>query len=427
MKSIFKRIIVLALVLCTLMSMTLPVFAASKESASVTSASVNTSGGKYYVAFGYNVAVKKKASASSQTDCKLQPGSLIKVTGASGQYYKIDMNGTRYVKKSSVRQATGKVAGEIYYTTKNCPLRPQPYEGATTENLTKGTAVVVVGKLVNSKGNQWLLVAHNGAIRYIYSKNVARASKVTLKVSGSTHTVDTRGTLQLTATVSPSGIKNIKWTSSNDKVATVSDKGLVTGVSNGAATITASINGVISAKWDVTVTRNVELDVKAYRQTTNYTCSAASTLAVLRYYGKETNTKDTTLYKSINGTVGNITKALNQRLNGMYKYATFKSVNSYEEAIYNSLAQGSPVIARVRFPKKYFNYSSNGHYTTIIGMYKDDSGRTWLKLVDSFADRYKSNSYTDKNTAVVNVPLEELYKYGTYGGSSAIYLIYNPK
>ena len=177
---------------------------------------------------------------------------------------------------------------------------------------------------------------------------------------------------------------------------------------------------------DESVTRNVNLDVQAYRQTTDYTCSAASTLAVLRYYGKEMNTTDTTLYKNINGYVGKIATALNSRLGGIYKWGTFCNLNDYENAIYTSLAQGSPVIARVRFQKGYFNYSSSGHYTTIVGLYKDSSGQTWVKIVDSFVDRYKANTYTTPSTGVVHVPLKELYKYGTYGGTSDIYLVFNP-
>ena len=46
--------------------------------------------------------------------------------------------------------------------------------------------------------------------------------------------------------------------------------------------------------------------------------------------------------------------------------------------------------------------------------------------MDSFVDRYKSNSYANKDTGIVHVPLSEMYKYGTYGGKSSIYLIYNP-
>ena len=59
-------------------------------------------------------------------------------------------------------------------------------------------------------------------------------------------------------------------------------------------------------------------------------------------------------------------------------------------------------------------------------MFKDDSGASWLKLVDSYADRYRSNDYTDAESGVVYVPLEVLYTYGSYGGASDVYLIFNP-
>lgn len=427
MAMFLKRALTLVLVVCTLMALAVPAFAASTESASVSKLNVDTSGGQYYVVKSNNTPVRPKTSVISLPDFLLKAGSLVKVSGTSGSYYKVDMNGTtRYIKKTDVKKAGSSFSGEIFYTSQKCPLRPTPFEGKTTATLAKNTVVTIVGSLVNNRGNDWKAVAYNGQIHYIYVDNLKKAGTLTLKVTGDTHNVDTRATLQLKASVSPSALNSVTWSSSNTKVATVSKTGLVTGVYAGTAVITATIKGVTQVSWNVTVTSNVNLDVKVYRQTTNYTCSAASALAVLRYYGKETSTKDTTLYKSINGYVGQLTTALNKRLNNSYKWSTFTSPTDYENAIYNSLAQGSPVIARVKFQKGYFNYSSNGHYTTICGIYKDSSGKTWLKLVDSFVDRYKSNNYANKDTGIVHVPLSELYKYGTYGGKSPIYLIYNP-
>lgn len=392
MKSI-KKMITLILVLCTVMSMAIPAFAASSE---YTSAPIDTGSGQFYLVHGCNVPVETKSSKGS-VDFKLQQGSLIKVVGSEGRYYKMDVNGiTRYVDKDSVKKAGNPFRGEIYYTTKECPLRPVPYEGSTTTTLAKGETVIVVGKLTNSKGNQWLMVAYNGGIHYIYANNVKRAEKVTMKINASSHTIDTLGKLKMTATVSPSGI-SYTWNSSNPSVASVNIAGQVTGHTAGKTTISASINGIVQASWDIIVTRNVSLDVQAYRQSTDYTCSAASALAVLNYYGKEIGTKDTAIYGSINGIVGNLTKVLNNRLgSGTYIWSTFKDLAAYEAAIYHSLAQGSPVIARVQFNKGYFNYSSSGHYTTIVGMYEDASGQTWVKLVDSYVDRFSSNDYSNK-------------------------------
>lgn len=66
----------------------------------------------------------------------------------------------------------------------------------------------------------------------------------TASISGS-------GTVQLVATTTPSGLP-VLWSSSDPSVATVSDTGLVSGVNNGTATITA-ISGVYSATCEVTV------------------------------------------------------------------------------------------------------------------------------------------------------------------------------
>ena len=427
MAMFLKRTLTLVLVICTLMALAVPAFAASGNSSTVSKLKVDTSGGNYYIVKSDNAPVRPKASFASFPDFFLDSGSLVKVTGTSDSYYKVDMNGsTRYIKKSDVKKAGSSFSAQIYYTVTKCPLRPTPFEGKTTTTLAKNSVVTGVSILTNNRGNVWVGALHNGQIHYVYVENLKKAKSVTLTVSGPSNSVDTRSTLQLNASVNPAALNKVTWSSNNTKVATVDQNGLVTGVYAGNAVITATLNGLTQASWNVTVTSNVKLDVKVYRQTTNYTCSAASALAVLRYYGKETSTKDTTLYKSINGYVGQLTTALNKRLNNSYKYQIFKNQSDYEKAIYNSLAQGSPVIARVKFQKGYFNYSSNGHYTTICGMYKDSSGKTWLILVDSFVDRYKSNSYANKDTGIVHVPLSEMYKYGTYGGKSSIYLIYNP-
>jgi hypothetical protein len=65
-------------------------------------------------------------------------------------------------------------------------------------------------------------------------------SRITLNKADTTIFVD--GTVQLTATVTPPDAANpaVDWSSSNATVATVTDDGLVTGISIGTATITAT-------------------------------------------------------------------------------------------------------------------------------------------------------------------------------------------
>lgn len=175
-----------------------------------------------------------------------------------------------------------------------------------------------------------------------------------------------------------------------------------------------------------TTSSDMRLDQDVYFQTRNDTCSAASALSVMRYANLLTNTSDRTVINTTNYCVGGIVKQLNNTMgSGTYKWSTFSDYQSYERAIRLSLLQGNAPIARVKFPKKYFNYSSNGHYTTIVGIYKNN-GETWLELKDSFVNRYASNSYSNKSNGTVHVPLKTLYSYGTYNGTSPTYLIYNP-
>ena len=90
--NIMKKVLALVLVLCTAVGMVIPAYAAGLERCGVSHVNVDTNG-KYYITQGKNIVAKTKPSGG-QTDFKLQQGSLIKVTGSDGQYYKM----TRYEK-----------------------------------------------------------------------------------------------------------------------------------------------------------------------------------------------------------------------------------------------------------------------------------------------------------------------------------------
>jgi hypothetical protein len=77
-----------------------------------------------------------------------------------------------------------------------------------------------------------------------------------VSVSPTSATLDIKGTKQLSATISPSNAtdKSVTWSSSNSSVAKVSSSGLVTGVANGSATITAKTSdGGYTATCAITV------------------------------------------------------------------------------------------------------------------------------------------------------------------------------
>ena len=79
----------------------------------------------------------------------------------------------------------------------------------------------------------------------------------TVSIAGATTSVLVNGTLPLTAVITPAEAtnKNVQWSSSDTAIATVDADGVVTGVSNGTATITVtSVRGNKTADYQVTVT-----------------------------------------------------------------------------------------------------------------------------------------------------------------------------
>ena len=69
-----------------------------------------------------------------------------------------------------------------------------------------------------------------------------KVTGITIGSEGSVHTLPVPQTLQLTATVAPADadVKNVKWGSSDPKIATVDENGLVTAVKAGPVKITAT-------------------------------------------------------------------------------------------------------------------------------------------------------------------------------------------
>lgn len=87
-----------------------------------------------------------------------------------------------------------------------------------------------------------------------YEAPVVEVATVTLDKTEAELT-EAGATVQLTATVAPENAtdKAIKWTSSDEKVATVDANGLVTAVANGTATITATAANGVKAECVITV------------------------------------------------------------------------------------------------------------------------------------------------------------------------------
>lgn len=432
-KNFFRRTISFLFVFVTLfgtiapMTLTSSAAEATKTAtSSITGVSVDTS--KNFCTVNNSAILRSSTSIFYSKLATLNKGALIQTSGSSGDFYKVKLkmdgkNTVYYIKKSELKAAPKNSTATFCYAVKSAPLRQAPCDNGTKlATAAKGTVIRVLGKLVNDHGNDWYIVlTDSNQIAYVYASNVKTTKKITLSVTGNSF-ITTGNPVNFKYSVSPSGITGIKWSSSNSNIAKVNGSGAVTGVAGGDTIITAKLGNFVSTSLNV----NVALNVAVYRQSTNYTCSAASTMAVLRYNGKATKTTDKDLYPEINGYVYAIRDVLNSYLGkNTYCWKTFKSIDAYESVIRTSLAQNSPVIARVAFNKGYYNYTSKGHYTTIVGVY-EKNGKKWVICVDSFVDRYKSNSYCNAETGIVHVPLEDMYYYNSYCGRSDRYLIYNP-
>ena len=79
-----------------------------------------------------------------------------------------------------------------------------------------------------------------------------------IHMSSSSMSIKNGSTVQLTAIITPQELSSstLTWSSSNTKVATVNNKGLVTAKSVGKATITAKTSNGLTAKCEITVTSN---------------------------------------------------------------------------------------------------------------------------------------------------------------------------
>lgn len=124
---------------------------------------------------------------------------------------------------------------------------------ANASGVVSGFAVrLLLNKVVLQDGSVVFLDSYS-------SQGVIAVASVSLNKITSAILVN--GTEQLTATVLPAGAtnKSVTWSSSAPSIATVSSTGLVTGVSNGSATITATtVDGSKTATCAYTVTTAVQ-------------------------------------------------------------------------------------------------------------------------------------------------------------------------
>jgi glucosylceramidase len=176
----------------------------------------------------------------------------------------------------TVNNSTSYTKNVAYYIIGQISKFVKPGALRINSSSTNGSILSVGFK--NPDGSIALLVYNSGSANTIkivsgssaFNYTVPAASAVTfnwatsapvavtgVSVSPTSASIATGSTTQLTATVAPSNAtnKNVNWSSSNTAVATVNSSGLVTGISQGTATITVTtVDGSKTATSTITVT-----------------------------------------------------------------------------------------------------------------------------------------------------------------------------
>ncbi len=145
--------------------------------------------------------------------------------------------------------------------TLKATVSPSNSTDKTLKWTSSDPSVVYVSQSGKIKG----LKAGKSAVITVTTNSGKRTDKITVKVTHvepdglrlnkTSVAVSKGGTVTVTPTFLPSNttIKTVKWTSSNKKVATVSSKGVIKGVSDGTAIITCETENGITATCLVTV------------------------------------------------------------------------------------------------------------------------------------------------------------------------------
>ena len=182
---------------------------------------------------------------------------LMKDLASKDRYYVIedanDLNqvfddiANRITKLAMNKKSITIYVGQKYqlYTTVNGVRKNGKWKSSSTSVATVNSKGLVVGK---KKGTTTVTATVGGKS---VSCKVTVKNKISLTLNKSKATIYVKEKLALKATVKGTS-KKVSWKSSNNSIATVSSKGVVTGKRVGKVTITASVGGV-SKKCIVTV------------------------------------------------------------------------------------------------------------------------------------------------------------------------------
>lgn len=187
-----------------------------------------TTGKTYYYKIRAYQTVKKSKVYGRYSSVKSGTPKPAKVTGVKA---------TR-VNANKIKLTWSKVSGAKSYTIYRSTSKNGTYKavktGCTSTSYTNSG-------LKNGTTYYYKIAAVRGKTVGNFS-SVVSAKAVSLSVSQSSITIQQGMSWKVTATASPKA--TVKWSSSNTKVAKVSSKGTITGVSAGSAKIYAKANGI---------------------------------------------------------------------------------------------------------------------------------------------------------------------------------------
>lgn len=259
----------------------------------------------------------------------------------------------------------------------------------------KGTSEKVTWKSANNKA---ATVSSNGKVTamgwgstkiYAYVGNKKLTAKVTIVQMNKKNVALAAGnTAQLTLWGANSGVT---WTSSNKKVATVSDKGLVTAVANGTATITATFNGKKITSNVTVITLNHDSIVLEYDGKFSSTRANFGTVKTLSVIGS----KEKVTWTSSN------TKVATVDSNGKV------TAKGYGAATITANVNGAKITCKVKVLKISFNeLELNKGETYTLKILGTDSNIIWGSNKNSVATVSEGGVVTAKAAGTAKIMAE---------------------
>lgn len=225
----------------------------------------------------------------------------IKVTGVTlNTTSKTIAVGDTYTLKATVKPSDASDKG---VTWKSSDTSIVTVSGGKIKGIKEGKATITV----TTKDGNYSATA-------TITVNPAKVTKVTI-TGNSTVAVKKSITLKASVTATGNADKTVKWTSSDTTIATVNNKGVVTGVKAGTVTITATAGGVKATKKVTVTASTVKLNLTIKFTTV---CSSDKTIVQGYKYTVYNNGKAYNDYKAIiiNGTPTPKGKQVSPRYSG---------------------------------------------------------------------------------------------------------------